>query len=180
MFDKEFQQDKFCFLKGGKKVRVSTFATAGLEFSWSLCAGPVTECAALCSRTGRGIKHNQKQPNFFIVGFSVSVNDKLRSEGRRTQPKPTTKFHLLCGFMVAWTGHIGYVCRYGLNLPHELIPNPGIVLEQCHLNIKKWFFADCSYWLSFTLNMSEDIKERILKGLRKQKIPHACRKQSLL
>lgn len=132
-----FQQDKFCFLKGGKNVRVSTFAAAGLEFSGSLCAGPMTECAALCSRTGCGIEHNQKQPDFFIVDFSVSMTDELTSEGRRTQLKPTIKFHLLCGFVVARTGHIGYVGSYGLDLPHELISNPGIVLEQCHLRIKK-------------------------------------------
>lgn len=100
----------------------------------------MTECAALCSKTGCGIKHNQKQPDFFIVDFSVSVTDELTSEGRRTQPQPTITFHLLCGFMVAWTGHIGYVGRYGLDLPHELISNPGIVLEQCHLSIKKRLF----------------------------------------
>lgn len=42
------------------------------------------------------------------------------------------KFHLLCGFMVAWTGHVGHISCYGLDLPHELITNPGIVLEQHH------------------------------------------------
>lgn len=67
------------------------------------------------------------------------MTDELRSEGRRTQPKKL-KFHLLCGFMVAWTGHIGYVGCYGLDLPHELISNPGIVLEQCHLSFKKDYF----------------------------------------
>lgn len=45
------------------------------------------------------------------------------------------KFHLLCGFMIAWTGHVGHVGCYRLDLPHELITNPGIVLEQQHLAI---------------------------------------------
>lgn len=138
----------------------------------------MTECAALCSRTGYGIKHNQKQPNFFIVYFSVSVTNELMSEGG-TQPKQTIKFHLLCGFMVAWTGHIGYVGRYGLNLSHELISNPGIVLEHYHLSIKKHSFQITLIHL-FPSNMSIDIKERILKGTRKQNIPRAYRKQSLL
>lgn len=39
-------------------------------------------------------------------------------------------FHLLCRLVVAWTGHVGHVGGYGLNLPHELISDPGIVLEQ--------------------------------------------------
>lgn len=38
--------------------------------------------------------------------------------------------------MVAWTGHVGHVGCYGLDLPHELIANPGIVLEQHHSAIK--------------------------------------------
>lgn len=39
--------------------------------------------------------------------------------------------------MVAWTGHIGYVGRNGLDLSHELISNPGIVLERQGLSITK-------------------------------------------
>jgi len=38
--------------------------------------------------------------------------------------------------MVAWTGHVGHVGCYGLDLPHELISNSGIVLQQCHLTVK--------------------------------------------
>lgn len=52
--------------------------------------------------------------------------------------------------MVAGTGHVGHVGCYGLDLPHELISNSGIVLEQCHLltfpfdnNVS--FFSLCWY-----------------------------------
>lgn len=38
--------------------------------------------------------------------------------------------------MVAWTGHVRHVGCYGLDLPHELIPNPGVVLEQCQSGVK--------------------------------------------
>lgn len=38
--------------------------------------------------------------------------------------------------MVAWTGHVGHVGCNGLDLPHELITNPGIVLEQFHSAVK--------------------------------------------
>lgn len=69
--------------------------------------------------------------------------------------------------MVAWTGHVGYVGRNGLDLSHELISNPGIVLEHQDLSITKGFFLDYSYSPSFTLNMSLDIKERFLKGQQK-------------
>lgn len=31
--------------------------------------------------------------------------------------------------MVAGTGHVGHVGSYGLDLPHELVSNPGIILE---------------------------------------------------
>lgn len=48
----------------------------------------------------------------------------------------SVEFHLLCGFVVAWTGHVGQVGCYGLDLPHELIPNPGIVLQQRHSAVK--------------------------------------------
>lgn len=34
--------------------------------------------------------------------------------------------------MVAGTGHVGNIGRYGLDLPHELISNPAVVLQQCH------------------------------------------------
>lgn len=148
-------------------MRACTSAAARLELSCSICAGLMTECAALCSRTGCGTEHNQKQSDFFTVDFSGPVTDGLMSEGRRTQPKPRVKFHLLCGFMVAWTGHIGYVGRNGLDLSHELISNPGIVLEGQDLSITKGFFSDHSCSTSFTLDMSLDIKERFLKGLRK-------------
>ena len=46
------------------------------------------------------------------------------------------EFHLLCRFMVAWAGHVGHVGCYGLDLPHKLISDPGVVLEQCHSAVK--------------------------------------------
>lgn len=45
-------------------------------------------------------------------------------------------FHLLHGLVVAWTGHVGHVGCYRLDLPHELITNPGIVLKQSHSLVK--------------------------------------------
>lgn len=46
------------------------------------------------------------------------------------QERQWREFHLLCRFVVAWTGHVGHVGCYGLDLPHELISNPGIVLKR--------------------------------------------------
>lgn len=31
--------------------------------------------------------------------------------------------------MVARAGHVGHVGRYGLDLPHELIADPGVILQ---------------------------------------------------
>lgn len=118
------------FSKKGNNM--SAFAAVGLEFHQFgfRCARQMTDCAVLCSREGCGMKHNQKQSGFFSVDLSVC--DALVSEGSSVHPKPARKFHLLCGFVVAGTGHVGYVGRYGLDLPHELISNPGVVLQQCH------------------------------------------------
>lgn len=65
--------------------------------------------------------------------------------------------------MVAWTGHIGYVGRYGLYLPHELISNPGIVL-QCHLSIKKKDYFQIIALHLVLCFMTLDIKERTEKA----------------
>lgn len=97
----------------------------------SLCrTGDITLCSQLQSRprgrNGERFKLNKKQSDFFILDFSVPVPDKIMPE----DPYRTTKLHLLRGFVVAWTGHVGYVGRYGLDLPHELISNPGVVLQQ--------------------------------------------------
>lgn len=86
----------------------------------------MTECAALCSRADRAFKPNQKQSDFFIVGFAISVT---HVRGQLHAHKPAIKVHLLCGFVVAWTGHVGNIGRYGLDLPHEFISNPGVVLQ---------------------------------------------------
>lgn len=113
-----------------KYVRVCTLAAAGLELRrWgSSRARQMTECAALLQQAA--VPHNQKQSDFFSVDLLVC--DALVSEGSSKHPQPTGRFHLLCGLMVPGTGHVGNVGRYGLDLPHELISNPAVVLQQCH------------------------------------------------
>lgn len=54
------------------------------------------------------------------------------------------EFHLLFGFMVAWAGHVGHIRSYGLDLSHEFITNPGIILEQAVICMFISFWAaDC-------------------------------------
>lgn len=67
------------------------------------------------------------------------------------QQRDSVEFHLLCSFMVAWTGHVGHVGSYGLDLPHELISNPGIILElhsviePLNMMSKNFLLRPCSF-----------------------------------
>lgn len=94
-----------------------------------LAVHEMTECAALCSSRQRyqTIKNSQ-----ISSALTYRFSDALVSEGSSKHPKPTRRLHLLCGLVVAGTGHVGNIGRYGLDLPHELISNPAVVLQQCH------------------------------------------------
>lgn len=85
---------------------------------------------------------NVSLPFFFAEYMSVLHQGRTNITVRN---KTSTEFHLLRCFVVAWTGHVRHVGCYGLDLPHELIPDPGVVLQQCHSAVKTWWHS-FSHW----------------------------------